>query len=274
MVVIPIIVHLELFGKIFKGIESMSGIEALIVFPVAAFHLAIVPGHKRPDQLVADTMAFQMYLEQGGLVPVGGKTIGEFRSVVCLNALNAAGKGFNQMFHKHSRGIGAVFFKGFHIAPPGILINGGILKELLTNDPAVDKAGRGHKFHIHLNTLPRMIHLLIRLRNILRVRGMDCRQVLLFQETVQSGNGAGITTLHELDPEDNKTGIRIATAHIHNELDLLLGMLVRMVVRSAREVAKRLNRAVKAPFPAIDILSVGLIFDGGLSHSIFFSISD
>ena len=95
MVVIPIIVHLEPFGKVFKGIESMRGIESLIAFSVAAFYFAIVPGRKRLDQLVADTMAFQMYLEEGGLVPVGGKTIGEFRSVVCLNVLNVAGKGFH-----------------------------------------------------------------------------------------------------------------------------------------------------------------------------------
>ena len=67
---------------------------------------------------------------------------------------------------------------------------------------------------------------------------MNSCQVLLFQKTVQSGNGAGITTLHELDPEDNKTGIRIATAHIHNKLDFGRCMLVRVLI-GLRERSRR-----------------------------------
>ena len=104
------------------------------------------------------------------------------------------------MVNKQGGGIGAVLLKGFHKPPSGILINSGILEEVLSNDPAVHKTGRGYEFYVHLNTLTRMVHLLIRLRNILGVRWMYSHDTLFFQEAVETGNGAGIAMLHEFDP--------------------------------------------------------------------------
>ncbi len=78
VIIIPVIVPLELFCKILKGIETVCGIEPFIILSVAAFHFTIMPGGKRPDQLVVDPMAFQVHLEQGGLVPMGGKPVDEF----------------------------------------------------------------------------------------------------------------------------------------------------------------------------------------------------
>jgi hypothetical protein len=55
---------------------------------------------------------------------------------------------------------------------------------MLTNAPAVDKAGRRDELHIHLDALSRMIHLLIGLLDILGVRRMDSHDVLSYKETV------------------------------------------------------------------------------------------
>lgn len=176
------------------------------------------------------------------------------------------------MVHKHGGGISAVFLKGFYKPPSGILINGGILEEVLSNDPAVHKTGRRNKLHIHLNALAGMVHLLIRLRDILRVRRMDGHDTLPAEEPVKPGNGAGVAALHEFYPENDETSIRVAPAHIEDEFDFLRGVLVRVVMRSARVVTERLNGAIKAPFPAVDVLPVGFVFDGSFGNTIFLSI--
>jgi len=250
----------------------MGGIEPLIVLPVAALHLAVMPWRIGADYLVPDAMLLQTHLEKGGLIPVGGKAVGKFGAIVRLDALNGAGEGFHKVFHKQGGGIGAVLLKGFHKAPLGILIYGGILEELFADHPAVDKAGRGDEFYIHLDTLSGMIHLFIGFGDILGVRGMDSHHALLFEETVQAGNGTGIAALHELDPENDKTGVGITSAHIGNKLDFFRGMLVRMVVWPSGEVAQRLDGAVITAFPAVDILPVGLVLDRGFRNPIFVSV--
>lgn len=250
----------------------MGGIEPLIVLPVAALHFAVMPWRIGADYLVPNAMLLQTHLKKGGLIPVGGKTVCEFSAVIRLDALNGAGEGFHKMFHKQGGGISAVFLKGFHKAPPGKLIYGGILEELLPDHPAVDKAGRGDEFHIHLDTLSGMVHLFIGFGDILGVRGMDSHDALLFEETVQPGDGTGIAALHELDPENNEAGMGVAPTQIVNELNLLRGMLVRVVVWPPGEVTQGLNGAVITAFPAVDILPVRLVLDSGFSNPIFVSI--
>ena len=54
----------ELPGEVIEGIESMAGVEVFIVFPMAAFHLAVVPWRKRLDLFVADAELCQCFLEE------------------------------------------------------------------------------------------------------------------------------------------------------------------------------------------------------------------
>ena len=250
----------------------MGGIEPLIVLPVAALHLAVMPWRIGADYLVPDAMLLQTHLEKGGLIPVGGKAVGKFGAIVRLDALNGARESFHKVFHKQGGGIGAVPLKGFHKAPPGILIYGGILEELFADHPAVDKAGGGDGFYIHLDTLSGMAHLLIRLGDILGVRGMGSHDALLFKEAVEAGNGSGIAALHGLNPENDKASMGVAPAHIGNKLDFFQGMLVRMVVRPSGEATQGPNRAVIPAFPAVDILPVRLVLDSGFRNPIFVSV--
>ena len=115
----------------------MGGVEPLVVLPVAALYLAVVPGCKGSDDLVADAMHFQVFLEESGLFPVSGKAVGKFRPIVCLDTFDRAGKGVYQMFHKLSGGKGIVFLKRFHKTPSGILIDCCVLKELFSDHLAV-----------------------------------------------------------------------------------------------------------------------------------------
>lgn len=245
----------------------MGGIESLVVLPVAALHLAVMPRGIGPDYLVADAMLFQTHLKKGGLVPVCGEAVCELSAVIRLDALNGEGEGFHKVFHKQGRGIGAVFLKSLHKTPSGILVNGGILEEMFSDYLTVYKAGRGDELHIHLNALPGMVHLPVRLGDILGVRGMESHEPLFFEKAVQSWNGAGITALHEFYPENNQSCVRVAPAHIGNELNLIGGMLIGMMVGSSREVTQGVNGAVVAAFPAVNVLPVGLVPDGSLGDT-------
>lgn len=211
----------------------MSGIEPFIVFPMAAFHFSVMSGRIRPDQLVLDAVAFQMYLKEGGLVLVGSKAVGKLWPVVRLDAFNGNRECFHQVFHEHGGGISAVFLKCLHKPPSGVFVNGSVLEEMFTDNLAVDEAGRGDELHIDLDTLSRVIHLLIGLWDIFRVRRMDSHNALSAEEPVKAGNGAGVAALGEFDPENDKSGMRVAPAHVRDESDLIWGMLVRVVVRSA-----------------------------------------
>lgn len=181
----------------------MGGVKTLIVLPVAALNLAVMPWCVGTDQLVPDAVTFQMCLKKSRLIPVCCKTVGKFRSIIGLDAFNGAGKGFHKVVDKECGGISAVFLKSLHVPPSGKLINGSILEEMFSDHLTVHKTGGRDKLHIYLNALSGMVHLFIGLRGILRVRRMDSHDALFFEETVKSGNGAGVTALHEFYPEDD-----------------------------------------------------------------------
>ena len=61
----------ELFLKISQRKERVSIIEALLVFPVAALHFAIVPGCVRTDQLMLDAQFSGGFLEKSRNISLG-----------------------------------------------------------------------------------------------------------------------------------------------------------------------------------------------------------
>ena len=119
-----------------------------------------------------------------------------------------------------------------------------------------------------------MVHLLVRFGDVLWIGWFNGGKALLFEEAVKAGDGAIVTTLHELDPEDDQTGVGITPAHIGDKFDLLRGMLVRVVVWASGAVPEGFHGAVETVFPAVDVLPVGLIFDGSVGNAILFSIPD
>ena len=272
-VVVPLVVKLQLLAEILKGIEPVGGIEPLVVFPVAALHFPIVPWRKRADQLVPDPQLFQTHLKNGRLIrtAIRGKTFCKLLSVVRLHALYGARKSFYQVLQKEHGGVGAVLLKSFYKAPAGVFVNGSVLIELLSFS-LVHKADGRNKFHVDLDALAGMIHLLIRLGDILGIRRFYSGKALLFQETIKAGDRTLIAALHKFDPEDDEPCIGIAPAHIGDEFNLIRGMLVGMMVRSTGSVPEGFDGAVEAVFPAVDILSVGLIASCSIGDTIFVSV--
>lgn len=250
----------------------MGCIKTLIVLPMASLYLSIMTGRKGTNELMPYPMCLQMLLEKSRFVPLRRKAVGKLRPIIRLDALNGERERFYKVIHKLCGGKGAVLLKGFHKTPPGILINGGVLEKLLPNNFAVFKAGGGDEFHIHLDTLAGIVHLFIGLRDVFRIWRMDSHDALFFEEAIETGNGAGVTTLSKLYPENDQAGIRIASAHIHNQLEFLGRMLVGMVVGTPGAIPKGFDRAVKATLPAIDILPVGFVFDSSVGNPVFLSI--
>ena len=57
-VVVPPVVYLKLLCEILKGIEGMGSVEPVVVLPVAALYLAVMPWRIGADYLMTDGMLF------------------------------------------------------------------------------------------------------------------------------------------------------------------------------------------------------------------------
>lgn len=109
----------------------MRGVELLVILAVTAFHLAIMSGRIRANQLVANPETRQLLLKQRGCISsLWQKALCKFCAVVCLNAFNGVGKSLNHVPEEHSGGIGAVLFKCLKIPKTAVLIKEGVLEPL------------------------------------------------------------------------------------------------------------------------------------------------
>lgn len=72
------------------GKESGRGIKAILVFPVALFHLAIVSGRVRTDQFMANAQLSSSFLKQGSDISFAvGEAAGKLKAIVCLGTFHA-----------------------------------------------------------------------------------------------------------------------------------------------------------------------------------------
>ena len=133
-------------------------------------------------------------------------------------------------------------------------------------------AGLRDEFYINLNTLAGIFHLLIWFGNILGVRQLYCHSAAFSQETIQPGNGPGVASLPELDPQHDDPSVRIAAAHVQNELDFFRRVLVGVVMRPVRAVCQRLERTIVPLTPAVDILPVQPVTNGCRCDAVFVRI--
>ncbi len=254
--------------EIREAIELAAGIEFLVVFSVTAFYFAIVSGRVWTDQLVVDAELIQCLLKQRRLwIFAVGQTIGEFKSIICLDARNGIGEFLYHILQKLCRGIGALLFVRLENAETAVLINEGVLKIRFFRR-FTDQAGFRNIFNVNLAFLSRISHLLIRFRHLFRVWQFDGLPTDPAKDTVQAGDGSGIAALGQLDPEHHQTGVRIPAAHILDEFDLIFCVLIGMAVRAMGAVCQGAHRTVILLAPAVDILSGCLVADRCLCYSV------
>lgn len=88
----------KLFFEIIEGIEGMGGVEFLIVFAVAALHLAVMSGGIGPNELMANTQAGQLGLEDGrGITAFREKPFRKLRPIVRLDTFNGIRKSLDNV---------------------------------------------------------------------------------------------------------------------------------------------------------------------------------
>ena len=154
----------DLLGEVIEGVETVTGVKALLVLAVAARHLAVVARRVGPDALVADTQLGGGGLKQSGQIALAvGKTVGELKSIVSLATLHAdasASIPLEQLFQEIGGGIGGLLRVGGQEAQAGKLVNGSILVQAQFR---VCDTASGDHLHIHLDPLAGIGHLLIRL---------------------------------------------------------------------------------------------------------------
>lgn len=104
-------------------------------------------------------------------------------------------------------------------------------------------------------------------RDIFGIRKFDRLSADPTQNFVESGDGTGVAPLTKLDPEHYQAVMRIPATHIHDELQLGVGVCIGMAVRAVRAVCQGMNVAVVLLAPTIDILSGSLVLLGGRSNN-------
>ena len=100
-----------MLSEVIKGVELPHGIELFVILSVTTLNLAVVPGGKRPDQLMLDSQLLQCAFKQGRLRFSGGQTVGKLQSIVSLNTLDGVREFLHNVPDELSRCIGAVFLK-------------------------------------------------------------------------------------------------------------------------------------------------------------------
>ena len=158
---------------------------------------------------------------------------------------------------------------GSQEAQTGELIDGGVLEQAQLR---VGDAAAGHHLHIHLDTLAGIGHLLVRLglvgRLLLRLRKQTQRP----HDTEQALRAAGVAPLPQPVPQFHHTEVRIPAAHVPNQLQFRLCVLVRVVMRPPGPAGQRLHRPIPASFPEVDIRPALVVFPAGSAHAVFFRV--
>ena len=179
------VVDSKLHCKVIQREKAAAGVKAFLILAVAALHFTVVARRIGADELVADTQLCGGGLKQSREIPLAvGKTVGELKSIVSLDTLHpdaSAGIPLPQLFQEIGGGVSRLLGVGSREAQAGELANSRILEQaklLVCNTPA------GHYFHIHLDPLAGIGHLLVRLGNILWIKRLHSEEVLPAQETV------------------------------------------------------------------------------------------
>ena len=123
----------KLLFKVNQGEKRVGIIEPLLVLPVAALHLAVVPWGIGPNELMMDPQFSGSSLKESWKISFAvGKTVGKLKAVIRLDTLHmdpSSGIPLDQFFQEVRRGVGRLLWIGSQKTEPGELVNGGILKQ-------------------------------------------------------------------------------------------------------------------------------------------------
>ena len=263
----------KLFLKVGQGKERTKRIEAFLVFPVATLHFSVVPWGVRADELVADAKISGSLFKKGLDIPFAvGKTVCKFKTVVGLNTFHTdtpAGIPLHQPLQKVSGGVGRLLWIGGQKTESGELVNGGILEQAQLR---VSNAVAGNDLHIHLDPFSRTSHLLVRFWRISLFLLLLWEHPQLTHDPEQALGPAGVAALFQAVPQLHQAKLRIAAAHVPDELQFRFGMLVWMAVRPPGLAGQGFHAPIPASTPEIDIGPALVVLPAGPADTIFLRI--
>ena len=251
----------------------MAGVKALLILTVAAFNLSIVPWGVWTDQFMPDTQLSGRPLKQSRQVMLtAGEAIGKLGTVVRLDTLHldpAARIPRGQSAKKISRRIGRLLRIGGEETQARELVNGGVLEQpkLWIRD-----ALARHDLHIYLNALSGMGHLLVRLGFVCIFRLFGRKQPHFTHDAEQTLRAAGVAPLPQTMPELDHAQRGISAAHIADELQLGLRVLVWMTVGASGLAGKGRHTSVPALLPEINIRPALIVLPTGAADAVFLCV--
>lgn len=250
----------------------MARVKAFLVLPVPALNLFVMSRGVGADELVG-VAKLGGSLKQGGQVPLAvGKTVGKLKPVVRLDSFHLdapAGIPLPQLLREVGGGVGGFFRVGGQEAQVGELVNGGILKQAelrVCNTPA------WYYFHIHLDPLAEISHLFISFGSVCPFPLCRGKQPQFPHDTKQTLRAAGIAPLPQPVPQLHHAQVRIAAAHIPDQLQLCFCVLIGIAVRPSGLADQGLTRPVPPGLPEVDIRPSLAILPARAAHPVFFRI--
>ena len=151
----------------------------------------------------------------------------------------------------------------------GELVNGGVLKQA---EFRVRNAPSGHHLHVHLNPLAWIGHLLIRLGFVRFFLLGGRKQPQFTHDPEQALRAADVAPLPQPVPQFHHAQVWIAAAHIPDQLQLRLCVLVGMAVRPPGLAGQGCHAPIPAGLPEVDVRPALVVFPAGTAHAVFFCV--
>ena len=214
----------------------MFGIEAFVILSVASFNLAVMSWRVCPYLFMYYPVCIQHFLEHcRGQFPalIVSEIFRKFLPVIRLDTVNRVLEERYRVFNKDCRRVTAVILKSLQIALPGILVYCGKLKQSHSLSHGFGTLKR-NIFAIHLDPLPRILHLFIFFRHI-DVFFLFLMFIIaqLLHNSIQRCYAPGISSFLQFYPKHRQALIGIAAAHIFYEQYFGILMRIRVGMRLA-----------------------------------------
>ena len=263
----------ELFREVVQGVKAVAGIEAFLILPMVALDLSIMTGGIGADELVSDTQRGNGGLKQSGQIPSAvGKLVSELKAIVGLDALHPdapAGIPADQLFEEVGGRVGALLEVGGQEAQAGEFVNSGILEQpqLWVRDTFT-----GYHLHIHLDPLSRIGHLVVGLWPVGRLLFRLRKQAQLPHDPEQALWVAGVPSLTQTVPRFHHVKAGISPAHIPDQLQLCLCVLVGVVVWPPGLAGQGRHCPIPAGLPEVDIRPALVVLPAGTADVVFLRV--
>ena len=246
---VEVFCHLRL--EIVEAIEPQGLIEALVVVPVASFHLAVMSWCSRLDELVPDAVVPAEPVQRVGSVGLSG--VRELRPVIGLDGFWDVSEMLEGAQNEIDRAVAALLRICPNEALAACLVNHGVLVVPSAERVPADIALGRDILDIHLPFDADDFWGMIRLWLIRFFDGLVLIVPHAAQEAVETDKVSAIAFVEQFAVQFIQTDAGITANQSQDQVDFLRGVRSRMDgMRAAGLVLQRFQCSVIAPLPAVE----------------------